>query len=89
METRNPLVDTQSANRSSNLVVAGTVVFATLLFASTSVFAYDFFSFAGTTLVADAEKLLKEAGTIAVGIGMAAVAFFIGVSALKWLRGAA
>lgn len=89
MKTRNPLVDNKAVDRSSNLAVVGTVAFATLLLASTSVFAWNPFDFSGSTVVADTQALLTEAGTIAVGIGMAAVAFFVGVAALRWLRGAA
>ena len=88
METQNPLVSAaRSSSRWSGMSMA--VVATFLVVASSPAFAGDlltWFGFADSTIVADVKELMGEAGKIAVGIGMAALAFFVGASALKWLR---
>jgi hypothetical protein len=97
METQNSLVTAQSSSatrpRWTGLPVVATAAVGTLLVvASAPVFAGDlatWFGFGGSTIVVDVKELMVEAGKIAMGIGMAALAFFVGASALKWLRAAA
>ena len=97
METENSLVVVQSPSatrpRWAGLPAAATVIVGTfLVLASTPALAGDlltWFDFTGTSIVADVKAMMVEAGKIAMGIGMAALAFFVGASALKWLRASA
>jgi hypothetical protein len=97
METQNSLVTAQSSSatrpRWTGLPVVATAAVGTfLVLASSPAFAGDlltWFGFADTTIVADVKAMMVEAGKIAMGIGMAALAFFVDAAALKWLRVAA